>query len=498
MSRTEPPSAHLARAMVHHKVKILCTMGPAVASTERIVALVKAGATAFRLNMSHGDHATHAGMISMIRKAEEKLDVHLPIIVDLQGPKIRVADFTHVDAIPLVAGTDIRIVDAGVAKSVTFKPTETVIPVTYPSIARDVKKGHLLLFDDGLIKVQVRETDGTSVRAIVVHGGLLKPRKGLNLPDTQVSQPSMTAKDRADAKFAVQNGADYIALSFVRKAADVEALRRQIVKCGGSQWVIAKVEKPEALQNIEAIIDASDAIMVARGDLGVEIPAASVPIVQKRIIHLCNAKAKPVITATQMLESMIHNARPTRAEASDVANAVLDGTDVVMLSAETSVGAYPTEAVHTMRTICEQAEEVLLNDGRLNEHYEPPKGGHRSNTESIAVAVAQIAEEKRLSAIISLSYSGETTRLISNQRPRAPIVSVTTDLGVARRIGLLWGVTGMLIETLHSTDETIDHIKTTMLREKLFPAGATVVFTIGRPLVGRARTNMLSIESLEK
>ena len=497
MSRAALRSINVARSMVSHKVKILCTMGPAIASPERIVALVEAGATAFRLNMSHGDHATHAANIDMIRKAENTLDVHLPIIVDLQGPKIRVADFTHVEAIPLVAGTDIRIVDATVAKTSSFSSKETVIPVTYPTIARDVKKGHVLLFDDGLIKVQVRDTDGTSVRAIVVNGGLLKPRKGLNLPDTQVSQPSMTAKDRADAKFAVHHGVDYIALSFVRKAADVEALRKHISKCGGAQWLIAKIEKPEALENIEGIINAADAIMVARGDLGVEIAAAAVPIVQKRIIHMCNAKAKPVITATQMLESMIHNARPTRAEASDVANAVLDGTDVVMLSAETSVGAYPVEAVYTMRTICEQAEEVLLNDGRLNEHYEPPKGGQRSNTESIAVAVAQIAEEKRLSAIISLSYSGETTRLISNQRPRAPIISVTTDHGVARRIGLLWGVTGMLIESLNSTDETIDHIKTTMLRGKVLPAGATVVFTIGRPLVGRARTNMLSIETIE-
>ena len=486
------------RSMMHHKVKILCTMGPAIASQEKIVALVKAGATAFRLNMSHGNHETHARNVAIIREVENLLDVHLPIIADLQGPKIRVADFTHVDSIPLVAGTYVRIVDAGIARSSTFTSKETVIPVTYPSVARDVKKGHILLFDDGLIKVQVRDTDGTSVRALVVHGGLLKPRKGLNLPDTDVSQPSMTAKDRADVKFAIQQNVDYIALSFVRKAVDVDALRKAIVKNGGQQWVIAKIEKPEALTNLEGIVHASDAIMVARGDLGVEIPAAAVPIVQKRIIRLCNSLAKPVITATQMLESMIHNARPTRAEASDVANAVLDGTDVVMLSAETSVGAYPVEAVQTMRTICQEAEDVLLNDGRVNDHYEPPHGKQRSNTESIAVAVAQIAEEKRLSAIISLSYSGETSRLISNQRPRAPIFSVTTDQGVARRVGLLWGVTGVVIQTLHSTDETIDYIKASLLKEKLFAPGATVVFTIGRPLVGRARTNMLSIESLTK
>lgn len=484
--------------MMQQKVRILCTMGPAIASREKVTALVKAGANAFRLNMSHGSHETHAQNIAIIREVEERLDAHLPIVADLQGPKIRVADFSHVEAIPLVAGTEVRIVDSVMARSSGFSSKETIVPVTYPSLARDVKKGHVLLFDDGLIKVQVRDTDGMSVRAMVIHGGLLKPRKGLNLPDTMISQPSMTPKDRADVKFAIEHNVDYIALSFVRKAADVETLRKYVTRHGGSQWLIAKIEKPEALANLDGIVHASDAIMVARGDLGVEIPAATVPIVQKKIIHLCNTHAKPVITATQMLESMIHNARPTRAEASDVANAVLDGTDVVMLSAETSVGAYPVEAVQTMRTICHEAEDVLLNDGRLNEHYEPPHGRNRSNTESIAVAVAQIAEEKRLSAIISLSYSGETSRLISNQRPRAPIFSVTTDRSVARRIGLLWGVTGVVIETLHSTDETIDYIKATLLKEKLFPAGATVVFTIGRPLVGRARTNMLSIESLEK
>ncbi|MCX6140993.1 MAG: pyruvate kinase [Candidatus Kapabacteria bacterium] len=350
------------RVMMHQKAKILCTMGPAIASTEKVVALVKAGANAFRLNMSHGAYSSHETYVKFIREAETQLDVLLPIIADLQGPKIRVADFSDRESMSLVAGRDIRIADVGVMRGLKLGPKDNVIPVHYPTIALDVKKGDVLLFDDGLLKIQVKETDGSVIRAIIVHGGTLLPRKGINLPHTVVAQPAMTTKDRADVRFAIEQDCDYIALSFVRTAADIENVRKYITKYGGTQWVIAKIEKPEALTNIESIIDASDAVMVARGDLGVEIAAAAVPIVQKKLIHMCNAKAKPVITATQMLESMIRNPRPTRAEASDVANAVLDGTDAVMLSAETSVGAYPIEAVHYMRTICQEAEAELLGD----------------------------------------------------------------------------------------------------------------------------------------
>ena len=356
----------------------------------------------------------------------------------------------------------------------------------------------MLLFDDGLLKIQVKETDGSVIRAIVVHGGTLLPRKGINLPHTIVSQPAMTTKDRADVRFAIEQECDYIALSFVRSASDIENVRRYITKYGGTQWVIAKIEKPEALTNIESIVDASDAVMVARGDLGVEIAAAAVPIVQKKLIRMCNAKAKPVITATQMLESMIRNPRPTRAEASDVANAVLDGTDAVMLSAETSVGAYPVDAVHYMRMICQEAETEMMDDGKIHAGYEPIGDAERTNTESVAMAVAHIAEEKRVSAIVSLSYSGETARLISNRRPRAPIFAITTMKEVARRMGLLWGVTGMVLDAFSTTDDTIEHIKNDLVKEKRFAPGSTVVFTIGRPLVGRARTNMLSIETLGK
>ncbi len=477
-------------ASLSHKAKILCTMGPAVASVQKITSLIKAGANAFRLNMSHGSYSTHEENIEYIRTAEKKLGVHVAIVVDLQGPKIRVGDIT------LLGGREVELADAAVMKSRKLSASDTLIPVQYPTLAKDVKANDELLLDDGLMKLKVLSTDGDTVKCLVVHGGNLKPRKGINLPQTNVSQPSMTSKDRADVRFAIEHDADYIALSFVRTEQDVESVRRYIAKYGGSQLVIAKIEKPEALENIEAIVEASDVVMVARGDLGVEIPAEAVPMVQKRIIRLCNDHAVPVITATQMLESMVRNPRPTRAEASDVANAVLDGTDAVMLSAETSVGAYPIEAVSYMRQICYQTERAMLEDGLLREPRPTYQLTKEQNTMSIAAAAAHIAEETRVAAIASLSYSGETARLISCQRPKAPILTITTLKSVARRMSLLWGITSVVIDSITSTDETIEKIKSHLVSEKILPAGSTVVFTIGRPLVGRARTNMLSIETL--
>ncbi|MDZ4745885.1 MAG: pyruvate kinase [bacterium] len=482
---------------LQHKAKILCTMGPAVASEEKIIAMIKAGASAFRLNMSHGAYSSHEQYIDLIRKAEAKLRTYVPIIADLQGPKIRVGDFVGKDAMTLVVGRDVKLVDVGVIRHQKLVPTDSMIPVQYPTIAADVRKGDMLLLDDGLMKLQVKSINGDIVNALVIYGGVLKPRKGINLPNTIVSQPSMTTKDRADVRFAIDKECDYVALSFVRSAVDIDVLRKYLHKYGGTQAIIAKIEKPEALKNIEAIIDASDVIMVARGDLGVEIPAQNVPIVQKKIIKLCNAKAKPVITATQMLESMIRSPRPTRAEASDVANAVLDGTDAVMLSAETSVGAYPVEAVQYMRTICTEAEQELVSDGLLHMPASVRFDPKESNTDSIAMAAAHIAEEQRVSAIASLSYSGQTARLISNRRPRAPIIAVTTMQSVARRMGMLWGVTAIVVDSITTTDETIEHIKALLVKEKTFPPGSVIVFTIGRPLVGRARTNMICIETLE-
>ncbi len=480
------------------KAKIICTMGPAVASTTKVVNMVRAGANAFRLNMSHGSYSTHEAFITYIRAAEEKLGVHLPIIADLQGPKIRVADFgPDIPSLTLSNGREVRLADISVVRSKKLKISDELVPVQYPTLASDVKKGDELLLDDGLLKLQVKSITKDVVTCVVIHGGMLKPRKGINLPQTNVSQPSMTSKDRADVRFAIEHDVDYIALSFVRTANDIEAVRRYITKYGGTQPVIAKIEKPEALTNIVDIVEAADVVMVARGDLGVEIPAERVPMVQKNLIRICNEHATPVITATQMMESMIRNPRPTRAEASDVANAVLDGTDGVMLSAETSVGAYPVEAVHYMRQICDEAVSQIEKDGILFEPPSPKLLTDEANTASVAMAAAQIAEEKRVAAIASLSYSGETVRLISNRRPRAPIICVTTLRSVARRMGILWGVTGLVLESVTGTDDTIEHVKSILVKDRILPAGANVIFTIGRPLIGRARTNMLSIESLE-
>lgn len=487
----------MAAINLAHKVKILCTMGPAVASVQRVTAMIKAGASAFRLNMSHGSYTTHEEFINCIRSAESKLGVFVPIVLDLQGPKIRVGDFNGADQLNLMVGAEVRLADVSVVKAKKLQISDTLIPVQYPTLAKDVQKGDQLLLDDGLMKLEVIGTNADVVKCVVVYGGVLKPRKGINLPQTTVSQPALTSKDRADVRFGIEHEVDYVALSFVRTAADVETVRRYIVKYGGSQQVCAKIEKPEALTNIESIVAASDVIMIARGDLGVEIPAESVPLVQKRIITLCNNRAVPVVTATQMLESMIKNPRPTRAEASDVANAVLDGTDAVMLSAETSVGAYPVEAVQYMRQICTEVEKSLPVQSTVFDPTEiASQQSQELNTASIAAAAARIANEARVSAIISLSYSGETARLISNSRPRAPILAITTLKSVARRMGLLWGTSGLLVNSVSTTDDTIEGIKTKITSERILPASATVVFTIGRPLVGRARTNMISIETL--
>jgi pyruvate kinase len=480
---------------LNFKTKILCTMGPAIATEEKIIQLIQAGASAFRLNMSHGAYKHHTEYVQIIRSAEEKLGVHVPIIADLQGPKLRVAELAD-GVISLVNGREMFMADTSVFRAKRIPVPPNTIPVEYPTIAKDVKKGDVILFDDGLLKVQVVDTDGVMVRVLVANGGLLKSRKGLNLPNIKVSQPALSAKDKQDVRFAIEQQCDYVALSFVRKAEDILQLRKLLNQLKSEMWIISKIEKPEALLTLEEIVKVSDAVMVARGDLGVEIPAAQVPTVQKKIIAMCNRFGKPVITATQMLESMVQNPRPTRAEASDVANAVLDGTDVVMLSAETSVGAYPIETVSYMRMICSEAEQQLLSDEvRLRR---PVRGlaTKEQVTDLIAGAAAQIAEDAKITAIASLSLSGETALLLSHRRPIAPIIAITELPHIARRVGLFWGVSGFLVNKVSSTDETIEIIKKELVARGFLAVGARIVITIGRPLVARSRTNMLSIEQV--
>ncbi|MCS7302921.1 MAG: pyruvate kinase [Bacteroidota bacterium] len=476
------------------KTKILCTVGPAIGTTEKLIAAISAGASAFRLNMSHSTHDVHRQYITAIRAAEKVTGMHIPIVVDLQGPKLRVGDLGN--GLTLIAGREVILADPHTVrrKRLSFPPD--AIPVEYPTIAKDLKRGDTVLFDDGLLSVEVTDVQDPFVKAVVVHGGTLRSRKGINLPNVNISTAALTAKDRRDLDFAIAEGADYVAVSFVRSAKDIEQVRRYLAHRSADLGIIAKIEKPEAVAAIDEIIATSDAIMVARGDLGVEIPAALVPLVQKRIIARCNAYGKPVITATQMLESMVTNPRPTRAEASDVANAVLDGTDCVMLSAETSVGAYPIEAIATMRTICTEAERELLSRRRPAETYQRIPSASTENTDAIAAAAALIAENRQIDCIATLSYSGETARLVACRRPRSIVLAVSTVPETLRRVGLYWGVYGMKLDEITTTDETIEHIKKLLVGRGYFSKGATVLFTIGRPLVARSRTNMLSIETL--
>lgn len=476
------------------KTKILCTVGPAIGTEDKLIAAISAGASAFRLNMSHSTHEVHRNYIAAIRAAEKATGTYIPIVVDLQGPKLRVGELGS--GVSLIPGREIILADPAVVRRRRIKFPAEAIPVDYPTIAKDLKPGDTVLFDDGLLSVQVTDVQDPFVKAIVVHGGLLRSRKGINLPNVSVSATALTAKDRRDLDFAIAEGADYVAISFVRTAKDVEYVRRYLAQRNADISIIAKIEKPEAVVAIEEIIGASDAIMVARGDLGVEIPAALVPLVQKRIIARCNYYGKPVITATQMLESMVTNPRPTRAEASDIANAVLDGTDCVMLSAETSVGAYPIEAIAMMRTICTEAERELLSRRRPAETYQRIPSASTENTDAIAAAAALIAENRQIDCIATLSYSGETARLVASRRPRSIVLAVSTVPETLRRVGLYWGVYGMKLDEITTTDETIEYIKKLLVGKGFFQKGATVLFTIGRPLVARSRTNMLSIETL--
>ncbi|GBD06646.1 Pyruvate kinase [bacterium HR21] len=483
--------------LVYHRTKILCTVGPAVASPEKLYQLLTAGADGFRLNFSHGSEESHAAYVRWIREAEQRVGRFVPIMVDLPGPKLRVATLPQ-GALELRAGEEVVLADVSQGEGITPGRGElSVIPVEYPTIARDLKVGDSILLDDGKLRLKVTGKRGKGVRAIVVAGGILQSRKGINVPGVQISLPSITERDRRGIEFAARYACDYVAVSFVRSAEDVRAVRRLLQETGSLAWVIAKIEKPEALADIERILQAADGIMIARGDLGVEIPAVQVPLVQKQLIQLANQRAKLVITATQMLESMVQNPMPTRAEASDVANAVLDGTDVVMLSSETSVGAYPVEAVMYMRSICQEAERALTVHPEVV-HTLVGKGERpeRLTTDAIAAAAAAIAAEGHVQGIVSLTLSGETVRLISKRRPPVPILAVTQNPMVARNVGLLWGTTGMLLERVGSTDETIEEVKQLLRQQGYFMPGERIVITIGRPLVARSRTNMLSIETI--
>jgi pyruvate kinase len=430
--------------LMNRRTKIVATIGPASSSAEMCAKLVDAGVNVFRLNMSHGEHEGHIEAFNNIRAAADSLSLPVATMADLCGPKIRTGRFQN-DEIQLIVGDEVVVT----TREVLGEPG--LIPSQYQALAKDVVKGNRVLLADGMMELEVLAVDNTEIRCRVIHGGTLGNHKGINLPGVNVSAPSMTEKDYEDARFAIGLGVDFIALSFVRRAYDIQQLRELLDESGSPARIIAKIEKPEALENAEAIIAASDGIMVARGDLGVELPPEEVPVAQDELIALARERGKPVIVATQMLESMITNARPTRAEVTDVSHAVSASTDAVMLSGETAVGQYAVEAVRTMDRVARQTESYLWSRGM----YGIPRADLRPPLavwNVIANATAHISKDVMARGVIVISRSGATATTVASARPAAPVVMVTNEEVVYRRMSMFWGVIPLLMEEAGRTN----------------------------------------------
>jgi len=471
------------------RTKIICTLGPSTNSVEKIIELVHAGMDIARMNFSHGTHADHKAHIDMVRKASQITGKQIAILQDLQGPKIRIGDLEK--TVLLKQGERFTITTRDILG------TYNCVSTTYKEIVKDVRPGDRILMDDGLIEVRVLEKNDTDVVTEVVIGGLLKSKKGLNLPGVNMSVPSLSEKDIQDVYFGLDNNVDLIALSFVRSAQDIHNLREIINLRRKDTWIVAKIERPEAITNLEQIVDAANAVMVARGDLGVEMKTSSVPILQKRIVQVCNAMYKPVIIATQMLESMTENPRPTRAEASDVANAVFDGTDAVMLSGETASGKYPIETARTMSEIIANVESSenysLLAKERYALAHNIANSKHVDLSEAIAVSAVDVANTVRAKAIVVLSHSGSTAIKVSKQKPNMQIVAITDNEAVQRRMNLVWGVQTIYTETLTSTDESFKAIEQRLLERGFVQRGDVIVYTMGIPILKHGTTDTIKV-----
>ena len=468
------------------RAKIVCTLGPASNTPEKIGELIEAGMDVVRLNFSHGSHADHAKVMATVRAESDKRGRSVGILQDIQGPKIRVGRFAE-GQIELVPGAAFTITtDQDVVGDVDRVST------TYGGLPRDVKAGDHVLLDDGYLTLAVTEVSDREVKTVVVAGGTLKNNKGINLPGVEVSAPAITEKDKLDLQWGLRMGVDYVAVSFVRRPEDVLEARRLVTADNVSIPIIAKIEKPHAVDRLEDIIEAADGIMVARGDLGVEIGPEKVPLIQKRIIERTNAQGKIVITATQMLESMMVQQRPSRAEASDVANAVLDGTDALMLSGETASGKYPVEAVRTMARIIGEIEGSTY----YRQNLELPQLNMAVSANAIAHAAVIGAREMRIKTIAVVSNSGGAARLMSEYRPEANIVALTTSEVQYRRLALVWGVTPVLIDSTATTDELIDRVEHLLSVRGLARSGDFVVITMGVPVGAGVSTNLLKIHQM--
>ncbi len=478
----------------HKRTKIVCTIGPATDTTEKITNLLRSGMNVARLNFSHGTHEEHAKLVKRLRKASTDLDRPIAILQDLQGPKIRVGELPK-EGVKLTPGKQIIFT--------TGKPdiAKMKLPVTYKRLHLDVKKGEKLLLDDGLLSATVDRVRGKEITCTVVDGGMLTSHKGMNFPHTKLSVAAITDKDRDDARFGVIQHVDWVALSFVRTAKEIRALRRLIQaaqdeldvmhKHAYPIRIIAKIEKPDAVKNIDEIIKAADGIMVARGDLGIEMPAEEVPLIQKMLIEKCLAAAKPVIVATQMLDSMIRNPRPTRAEVSDVANAVIDHTDAVMLSGETAAGKYPIETVRTMAKIVQETEASTYDD--LLPHTD---GSERTTDEGITDVASILAQGVRAKLILVASLSGNAARLVSRHRPQLEIYAATNDKRVERQMALSWGVRPFLLPRAASLDALVKHSVRVLQTKRVLKKGDKIIVVAGDPVGVSGRVNLVEVREV--
>ena len=444
--------------------KIVCTLGPSSSDHETIVKLIEAGMDVARLNFSHGTHESHLKLIHMIRQCSQELNRAVAILQDLQGPKLRVGDLPEA-GIVLEPGQFLNLFMAGSGKEDFIGETKS-LPLDVPNLAHGVKPGNRILLDDGHLELQVKEVIGETVVTKVIIGGLLTSHKGVNLPGAHLGIPSFTKKDKADLKFGLENDVDYVAISFVETSLDIEVVRDAMKELNPSRAntpIIAKLERPEAVKNLHDIMHLTDGVMVARGDLGVETSPSMVPIIQKEIIQCANRHAKIVITATQMLDSMIHNPRPTRAEASDVANAIFDGTDAVMLSGETASGEYPVESVKMMDSIVREAEKHNQEWGHTEQF---PREAQKEDALSMCAAARELAHDRNVSNVAVFTQSGKTALLMSKVRPRVPIIALSPEERTLSLVNLYWGVQPMLVPYVDSLEKMVRNVDAALLDRK--------------------------------
>jgi len=469
------------------RTKIIATIGPVTNTEEKITELINAGARAFRINSSHGSKQEHGEIIRKIRKAAEKLNFYIPIIFDLQGPKIRVG----------ILKEPLTLIEGEIATMIPCpeQGDEDYIPIDYCELAYDLKEGDTVLLDDGKIQLKVTSITFEKIEAVVIDGGILKSRKGVNIPTANINLPAITSRDIEFIKFAVENRVDFIAMSFVRKKEDILEAEEQIKQVGGNIPIIAKIEKPEAVENLAEIIAASYGIIIARGDLGIEISPERVPVVQKHIIKEANSQRKEVITATQMLESMIKEPIPTRAEASDVANAIIDGTDALLLTGETAIGEFPVKAVSTMKLIAEDVENSNLY--KFNTYEPGMSDGCNVDSQAIANAAIGMLEEVEAKAIVAFTRTGFTGRLISKAKPGVPVVAISDSEEVCRQVNILWGVFPFHMElSSNFTEEFLRKTDEFLIKNTFLEKGDRIVITGGMPCLATGTTNFIRIHGI--